>query len=73
VSIQSAPYYWVECDLCGANSMDGTEYTAWQFADQAQESAWDADWSIEGGNHVCLTCQEKWQRTGDEPDAELQP
>lgn len=55
MSIKSAPYYWVECDLCGA-PLETSEYTAWQAPDQAEDEAYYSAWHIQGGNHLCYDC-----------------
>jgi len=54
--IRSAPYYWVTCDVCGTNAQIDSDYSAWVTGGDAEESAEEFDWCVEGGNHVCPDC-----------------
>lgn len=56
MSLESAPYYWLTCDLCGIKSTEDQEYAAWGDVDQAESHAEESDWFIEGGNHLCWDC-----------------
>lgn len=40
--IKSTPYYWVECDACGANAMEATDYGAMSDESTAVEIAVDS-------------------------------
>lgn len=56
MSIKSAPYYWVECDDCGAKSTEGGEHSAWSEGDMAWEEAYNSDWGAVDGKHYCDGC-----------------
>lgn len=56
MSLASAPYYWLICDICGISSTADQEYTAWEDAEQAEDVAEASDWFSEGGNHLCDGC-----------------
>jgi hypothetical protein len=64
VSYRSAPFWWLVCDLCGANSTEGSEHVAWQDQGQAVEDAESSYWWVEDGNHLCEDC------TPDDRDGE---
>lgn len=55
--IKSKPYYWVECDLCGRNAQEGSDFTAWGDASSAVDAAVDGEFSeINDGErsvHIC--------------------
>lgn len=55
MSMQSAPYYWLECDHagCGTKSTEGGEYTAWSDEDGAWADADGHDWLEVDGKHYC--------------------
>lgn len=56
--IREVAMYTVDCDRCGRNADEGTNYSAWVSADDAFCSATaDADfWSDEDGKHYCSGC-----------------
>lgn len=56
MSVKSAPYYWLECDGCGAKSTEGGDHSAWSDVNGAKEDAEGSDWSVEGGAHYCDGC-----------------
>ena len=55
MAIKSAPYYWVECDGCGARHEDG-EYSAWGDPGSAVDYAIGSDWTEKDGVHHCPAC-----------------
>jgi hypothetical protein len=57
MSVQSEPYYWLECDEpdCGVKSTKGGEYTAWSDVNGAVEDAEGCGWVIVDGKHYCDT------------------
>lgn len=58
--IETGISYTARCDLCGETPIDqGSEYLGWGEQDHAEDEASDNDWHIEGGNHICLTCQDE--------------
>ena len=62
MSIKSAPYYWVECDGCGAKSTEGGDFSAWADAATAEEDAHGSDWTEDNGKHYCDGCGESEAR-----------
>jgi hypothetical protein len=56
MSTQSAPFYWLTCDVCGVKSTDGSDQVAWQEPWMAEHEAANSGWWLEGGNHVCWDC-----------------
>ena len=54
--IASAPYYWLTCDLCGVDSTEGSDYTAWMQTRGATLDAVDNGWLVKNGNHLCEDC-----------------
>lgn len=72
MSVQSAPFFWIECDHEGCTErtpeVDG-EVVAWSQEEDATESALSSDWNVsrDGGwycseeghcNNVCTECQQ---------------
>lgn len=55
MAIKSAPYFWVQCDVCKAHS-GGETQAAWVDAEQALIVADLDDWHIEDGRHLCEVC-----------------
>lgn len=55
MSIQSAPYYWLECDSCGKRC-DYDEFSAMADKGSAIDMALDAEWSTDGEKHHCPRC-----------------
>lgn len=55
MSVKSAPYYWVECDNCGARCEYG-DFSAWADKSYAIDSAVDGDWYADGDKHHCPDC-----------------
>lgn len=56
MSIESAPYYWVQCDYpeCGLKSTEGSDFTAWADEGEAIEQAGYTDWWLgDDGTHFC--------------------
>ncbi len=70
MSLRSAPYWWVECDLCRRRSDKGLGTRAHVLAVAKKRG-----WHVEGGNHLCPDCTPQ-DRSGhtrtasDEPDGE---
>ena len=67
MSLKSAPYYWVICDGCGANSTEASEHSAWSEPGVALEDAENWDWTFyrilpHDAVHLCPDCTPK---TGD--------
>jgi hypothetical protein len=61
VSVKSAPFYWVECDVCGTSANDGEDVSAWADSGYAQDSANDADYiHLPDGRDLCLKCRDGW-------------
>lgn len=67
MTIKSAPYYWVECDLCEASATEGSDHSAWSEPDHATSDAENAGWTVGGENgapervgHVCDDCAPRW-------------
>ena len=61
MSIQSKPYFWVECDgdggVCDAKAPDGDEYSAMEEPEQAIEYANESGWVITAaGEYYCEGC-----------------
>lgn len=54
--IKSASYYWVVCDLCGANAQEHSEHSAWSDDDVAEDAAIDAGFTTDGTRHHCDRC-----------------
>jgi hypothetical protein len=67
MSLQSAPYWWAVCDLCGVSAQDSGDYAAWPEPEGADDEAFNLNWHVEGGNHICLTCT-PLDRDDDEDD-----
>lgn len=59
MSIKSAPYYWVECDRCGAKA-DYGDFSAMMDASQAVDLLGDDGWVTvkgkDGEMHFCPSC-----------------
>lgn len=55
MSIKSAPYYWVECDGCGARCEYG-DFSAMADPGAAVDGAYDDEWSVQGERHHCPSC-----------------
>jgi hypothetical protein len=53
--IKSAPYYWVECDKCGARCEYG-DFSAMSDAGAAVDDAVSDDWTARGEQHHCPSC-----------------
>lgn len=56
MTLREAIYYTAICDLCGADSSEGGEYSAWASQEGANDDAEYGDWHVEGGNHICDGC-----------------
>lgn len=54
--IKELKMYTVVCDNCGKDSNDGTDYSCWSDAEQAELMAEYSDWLIEDGKHYCKDC-----------------
>lgn len=67
--IESKPFYWLRCDRCGETSTQDGDYRAWESVESAYADAYDADWSTEGGNHLCYDCQPHPPDWDDEHEA----
>ncbi len=46
MTLKSKPYYWLECDGCGAVSTEGGDFTAWGDSGVAEDEADGSDWRI---------------------------
>lgn len=73
MTLKGATYYTVICDLCGADASERSEYSAWIDEGQAEDLATDADWWVEGGNHICEDCVPRPDFEDAEADGELLP
>ncbi len=58
MSIETAPYYWIECNGCNRSSQEDAKYSAFSDVDQAIEQAIEyADWlATADGKHWCSEC-----------------
>jgi hypothetical protein len=59
MSLQSKPYFWVECDgdRCTAKAPDGDEYSAYESRADAITSATDWGWALTAaGEFYCEDC-----------------
>lgn len=54
--IKEVKMFTVVCDNCGKDSNDGTEYSCWTDADQAEEMAISSEWIKEADKHYCPDC-----------------
>jgi hypothetical protein len=63
MSVQSAPYFWVVCDCCGARA-DYGEFAAWSDAGQARDYSESGFESVDGLD-LCAAC---WIWPEDMPD-----
>lgn len=62
MSLKSEPYYWLECDGCGAKSTECGEYGAYSDPSGAQDDAEGNDWSERDGKDYCADCPVPWCR-----------
>lgn len=62
MSVKSAPYYWVECDGCGAISTESSEHSAWVEAAYAIDHAMDVEWA----EYTAPTSPRPGVRAGDD-------
>jgi hypothetical protein len=54
MAIQSAPFYWVTCDVAGCKSeIEYDEVSAWANEASAIEVATEYEWLIVGDKHYC--------------------
>ncbi len=62
MSLKSAPYYWIECDGCGAKSTEDGEFSAWGDQGSAYDDAHNnAEWitidaGVEMAGDYCQSC-----------------
>ena len=57
MTLKSAPYYWVECDVCEVSANAETDYAAWAEPGTAYDSATDGDWAVGiDGKDYCWKC-----------------
>ena len=57
MTLKSAPYYWVECDVCGVSANAETDYAAWADKGTAYDEAVNADWVTDlDDKDYCWTC-----------------
>lgn len=56
MSIESAPYYWLECNHCGAKSTEASEFSAWAEPASARAEADDSGWTAIGSGDYCPGC-----------------
>jgi hypothetical protein len=60
MAIKSTPFYWSECDGCGARAeYEGGDISAWAEPDQAEDEAIDKlDWErLDDDRLVCDGCR----------------
>lgn len=57
MSLKSAPYYWLECDDCGALSTDSGAFKAWEVETEARDEAYDLDWYTSNEHDWCAGCK----------------
>lgn len=55
MSLEEAPYYWVECDGCGDRCEYG-DFSAYADSGMAIDGALEADWTTDGTKHHCPSC-----------------
>lgn len=57
MSVNSAPYYWLECDFpgCGVHSTEEGEFSAWVDSGQAREEAENSEWLCTDDGDYCPT------------------
>jgi hypothetical protein len=56
MSLQSAPYYWLECDNCHVKSTEEGEFSAWVNESSAKDMAEECEWVVESTRHLCEGC-----------------
>lgn len=72
MSIREIPMFTVDCDGCGANADEGSDYAGWSDKECAVEMARDgAEYREIDGKMLCPECVE-WDEETDEPRAKLQ-
>jgi hypothetical protein len=57
MSLKSKPYFWLECDTCGAKSTEDGDYSAWEDHGAAADEAYDRDWLSLDGKDYCDLCR----------------
>lgn len=63
--VKSKPYYWIECDECGASSGEIGDFAAWSDSGAAIDEAVSAEWFIgDDGEHKCYSCAPKCAECG---------
>ncbi len=55
MSVKSAPYYWLECDGCGAKA-DYGDFSAMSDEGSAVDCALDSEWTTDCEKHHCPRC-----------------
>lgn len=63
MSYQSVPCYTALCDGCGADAMEGMEYSGYVERLHVDDTAADGGWyvrNIEDGRHFCPDCPPSW-------------
>lgn len=57
MTTKSAPYYWLECDDCGARSTEDSDYAAWGTHGDGGEDAVSGEWALDiDGKDYCDQC-----------------
>jgi hypothetical protein len=56
MSLVSAPYWWYECDRCGASAQDGSDYSAWKDKGTADIEPEERGWWVDGEHALCDEC-----------------
>jgi hypothetical protein len=63
MSVREVTYYQVQCDGCGQNAQENSEFSAWSGPDEARINAEDDAWVTDVGDlDFCGRCQ---ARPGD--------
>jgi hypothetical protein len=72
VTIQSKPFYWLECDEpgCGCSSTEGSDYAAWAQVDGAEEEALASEWTFvaEPGERTLHYCRDHAPRPEEDSE-----
>lgn len=53
MTVKSSLYNWLECDTCNRRSTDGSEHSAWEEVQHAEEEASESGWLIRAHAHYC--------------------
>lgn len=56
--IQEVKMYTINCDNCGSNLNEGSEYSCWVDENSTEEIRQDEGWEKVGNKHYCTECFE---------------